>query len=113
MTADDLFSRDFALTPAERKRLQARPVKRRGHAAPPGSGPAGETCASCANLERERSRSMRVFRKCGLMRQHWTHGPGSDVRAGDPACKFWKVKTEEVKDGNGASANAAGKPDPG
>jgi hypothetical protein len=43
--------------------------KRRGHAARPGTGPAGETCE--------------------LSRRNWTRGRGSDVTRKDPACAFW------------------------
>jgi hypothetical protein len=57
------------------------------HAAAPGTGPEGETCKTCRNLERVRF--AKSYLKCGLMRSHWTGGPGTDVKAGDAACSKW------------------------
>ena len=64
--------------------------RKRGHAAPPGTGPAGETCGSCANLFRNEQWS-KTFLKCGLMRGRWTGSYGTDVRARDEACSKWKA----------------------
>ena len=61
----------------------------RGHVAPPGSGPAGETCRSCAHYTRRHFHDY-VHLKCGLAEAKWTKGPGSDIRAKDPACKRWE-----------------------
>lgn len=85
---NDLFNLDRALTPAERRRLTAKPkTKKTGHAWRPGTGPEGETCKSCKHLVRK---SMsKVYLKCGLMAAHWTGGAGTDVRASDPACREW------------------------
>lgn len=58
--------------------------------APPGTGPAGETCRSCTYYCRVRSRSGSVFRKCGLMQHEWTRGPASDIKAGYAACREWQ-----------------------
>ena len=74
MTVADLFNLDRALTPDERKRLRARDTAK-GYAAIPGTGPAGETCGSCAHLVRKEM--AKVYRKCGLMQAHWTGGAGS------------------------------------
>ncbi len=84
-----LMSKDSALTPAERRRLNMRCKPRsRGHASL-SPGPAGETCGSCANLVHH-GRS-RCYFKCGLIA--WTHGPGTDIRKRDPACSLWKAMT--------------------
>jgi hypothetical protein len=64
--------------------------KRGGHAAPPGTGTEGETCKTCAHLGKNGQWSS--YYKCKLMRQHWTFGPGTDVRLKDKACRFWKEK---------------------
>lgn len=69
------------------KRSQTTP---RGYAFPPGTGPAGETCKSCKHIARIRLRSGKVFRKCELARERWTHGPGSDILAGAAACRAWE-----------------------
>lgn len=58
------------------------------HPAPIGSGQEGETCKTCKNLER--IQMAKIYRKCGLMRSHWTGGPGTDVRASDAACLKWE-----------------------
>ena len=69
--------------------LRASTVPKRGHAARPGSGPEGETCGSCAHYTlRQMSKT---YRKCGLTKATWTGGPGSDIRAKDPACSKWEV----------------------
>lgn len=83
----DLFNLDRALTPAERRRLRGgRPPK--GYAAPPGSGPAGETCKTCHHLVRREK--ARTYLKCALMERGWTNGAGTDVRASSPACSRWE-----------------------
>lgn len=55
-------------------------------AAPPGSGPSGKTCRSCVHYKRVKYHE-KVHLKCGLMEHHWTHGPGTDIKAGWPACR--------------------------
>jgi hypothetical protein len=70
--------------------LKARQLSnKRGHAAPPGTGPEGETCGSCAHLHR--NQQARVYLKCGLNKANWTGGGGSDVRARDAACRRWEA----------------------
>lgn len=66
----------------------ARIQKRHGHAAPPGTGPAGETCGSCKHLACNAMGNR--YYKCGLMRAHWTGGIGTDVRKKDAACAKWE-----------------------
>jgi hypothetical protein len=61
---------------------------KRGHAAAPGTGPAGETCKSCQHYTR--IYWDKVYRKCDLARARWTHGAGSDIRAKDRACALWE-----------------------
>lgn len=87
----ELLHLDRALTPAERRLLfQKQPKKNAGYPAPPGSGPTGQTCRSCKNYTYNDSRTARLYRKCGLMRAVWTGGPGTDIKAGSPACQFWE-----------------------
>ncbi|HQU16656.1 MAG TPA: hypothetical protein PLO69_11215 [Gammaproteobacteria bacterium] len=71
----------------------ARPVKTRGHAMPPGSGPVGETCGTCLHYAVRRS----SHRKCGLIRAKWTAGPGTDIRKKDPACVKWSDRKGVVE----------------
>ena len=97
----DLFGNEVAfdpagpsLTPKERRKLKhgrTTPLPK-GHAAPPGSGPAGETCAGCEHYTR-REYHNRIYRKCGKNKANWTQGPGSDIRAKDPACRLWEKST--------------------
>lgn len=66
-----------------------RPVKHRGlYAALPGTGPDGETCGSCEHIARHPSGH---YRKCALVRDRWTHGPGTDIKARSPACSKWEA----------------------
>ena len=84
----DLLFLDRCLTPAERRSLKLRKARNGLHAAEPGTGPAGESCGTCAHLARK---SMaKTYLKCGLCRSMWTGGGGSDVRARDPACSKWE-----------------------
>lgn len=82
----DMFGNPFPVTkPRVRCRLD------RAHAALVGSGPRKETCRTCAHLARKHM--ARTYLKCGLMRSTWTGGPGTDVRAKDPACSKWKKRS--------------------
>ena len=58
-----------------------------GYAAPPGSGPEGQTCSTCAHYAVVKRSG--TYRKCGLLRAVWTHGPGTDILARSPACSKW------------------------
>lgn len=79
-----------AMTPDERKRMKNRVAAQpRGYAALPGTGPEGETCKSCRHIVRL-DEYAKVYRKCGLVRDRWTHGPGTDIKAGKPACRRWE-----------------------
>lgn len=83
----DLFgwTPDIAPPDPPRKRKSPKPS---GHAARPGSGPAGETCGSCAHLVRKKM--AKTYLKCGLMEAHWTRGGKTDLRARDAACAKWE-----------------------
>lgn len=63
------------------------------HASKPGTGPEGKTCRDCAHYCLVQP-GANTFRKCGLMEHAWTHGPGTDIHARDPACRYF----EERKD---------------
>jgi hypothetical protein len=67
----------------------------RAHPYPPWSGPAGQSCGTCAKLCRI-SYHNKVYFKCGVLRASWTHGPGTDIRKKDPACKAWEPRVEVV-----------------
>ena len=60
---------------------------------PPGTGPDGETCKTCRHATRIEYHA-KAYWKCGLMKHYWTHGPGTDIRLKDEACKFWKRRSE-------------------
>jgi hypothetical protein len=47
----------------------------------------GETCKTCAHLVRDHYRD-KNYLKCNMTRQ--TRGPGTDWRAGWPACGRWE-----------------------
>ena len=76
------------LTPAQRKQLFEKAVRDRAHFMPPGTGPTGETCRTCAHYTLVEH--AKVYRKCGRMRTKWTGGPATDIRAGDAACSGWE-----------------------
>lgn len=61
-----------------------------GYAASPGSGPAGETCKTCAHCRRHRlirKSGVSGWNKCAMVRKSF--GPGSDIRLDAPACVHW------------------------
>lgn len=64
----------------------------KGHADMPGTGPTDQTCGTCGYYARVEYHD-KVYRKCGLMKPYWTHGPGTDIRAKDPACTWWRSAT--------------------
>jgi len=76
-----LFGDEIPDVPDKRKR----PRTDRAHAAPVGSGPAGRTCGECGYRDRVEYHD-KVYQKCHLMMELWTHGPGSDIRCKDAAC---------------------------
>ncbi len=55
-----------------------KPTRPDGYADAPGSGPAGETCGSCRH--KDGVRFAKSYHKCALMKEHWTHGPKTDVQ---------------------------------
>jgi len=75
------------------KLIFGQPLKPRlnkaGHAAPPGSGPKGETCGTCAHYVSVRF-NMRSYPKCGLMESTWNNSYGTDIRKKDEACRKWE-----------------------
>lgn len=67
-------------------------VEPRGYAAPPGTGPAGETCGTC-----KWSASYVRYAKCRhpLRKFKNTHGKATDIRMRSPACSKWEKETRE------------------
>lgn len=60
----------------------------RGYAAPPGTGPAGESCATCLHAKRYGR-----YSKCGHPSRRWfnTHGAATDIRLRTAACSKWET----------------------
>jgi hypothetical protein len=94
VTAKDLFGNEVDLQAqwdapltGPRKKKRKSPIPR-GHYYPPGTGPKGETCGGCKHCVRRRL--AKTYIKCGLNRANWTGGGATDIRAKDPACKFWE-----------------------
>src|ERR1700744_4787804 len=67
----------------------------KAHPYPPGSGPKGQTCGACSKLC-EVKYSKKYF-KCHVIMKSWTHGPGTDIRKKDPACKSWEPKIDKIE----------------
>lgn len=71
-------------------------IKKQGlYAALPGTGPAGETCGSCEHCHRAWNGR---YRKCALLRNRWTGGPGTDIKARSPACAKWEAEQIQAPD---------------
>ncbi len=65
-------------------------VQPRGYAYTPGTGPAAETCGTCAFALRGRH-----YAKCGKARGIWTHSRRTDILLGSPACRHWEASKPE------------------
>lgn len=63
----------------------------KGYAARPGSGPAGETCKTCANASLNTGYSKNYY-KCLLLQRVWTSSYGTDIRLKSPACSYLQPK---------------------
>lgn len=82
-----------AAEPARRQSAHSAFPAPAGHAAPPGSGPAGETCSTCDHCRVRTVRSKgrdRRFYKCALMTRAWSDSRATDVLASSPACRMFK-----------------------
>ena len=80
---------DYAMTPAQRRKLSGNKITLGGYASVPGTGPAGETCSTCRYIYRKRM--AKTYTKCALMVAPWTGGGGTDIRAKAPACNKWEA----------------------
>ena len=67
----------------------------RAHPYPPGSGPPGQTCGTCAKLCARRY--ARTYYKCHVLMRYWTGGRGTDVRKKDAACLSWEPREDKVE----------------
>jgi hypothetical protein len=78
--------------------LLQEPVKHpldRAHPYPPGSGPPGQSCGTCAKL---RARTFnRTYFKCNVLKKFWSAGRATDVRKKDPACICWEPWIDKVE----------------
>lgn len=79
-----------AMTLAERRKQQRRLRGEvpRGYYAPPGTGPAGETCKTCRHAVC--NRLSKNYWKCDLFPGVWTGSYGTDIRLKSPACRGWE-----------------------
>jgi hypothetical protein len=68
----------------------------RAHPYPPGSGPRGQSCGTCAKLS-SRKFNKKTYFKCHVLMRFWTGGKGTDVRKKDPACLSWEPRIELVE----------------
>lgn len=86
--AADRRARLMGVIPPRRK-----PTVKNGYAAPPGTGPSGQTCKGCAHKRSMVSQGgSKRFIKCELRAATWTHGPGTDILASTPACNKFEPK---------------------
>jgi hypothetical protein len=85
----DLFGETVVIEISEAKGVR-KPTRPNGYAAPPGTGPAGETCKSCRHSARLSANTAGTYRKCKLNEANWTGGPGSDILFRSPACRLWE-----------------------
>lgn len=84
----------FPGMPAPSKRAKYRAG---GTPAPQGSGPEGETCATCRELFCWRPRASRRYYKCKIIQDRWTNSYGTDIRLKFRACRYWKPQEEKCE----------------
>lgn len=82
--------RDAAASRVAGKPAKRKPTVKNGYAAPPGTGPEGETCKTCAHKVRCGNYGGKSFLKCNLRKATWTSGEGTDILARTPACNKWE-----------------------
>lgn len=88
MILRDIFGREIDTdAPLKSKRKKPRREIPNGYFAKPGTGPAGETCKTCAFVARVQH--SKVYLKCERMRDYWTGSYGTDIRLKSPACSGW------------------------
>lgn len=64
-------------------------MKRRGHAAAPGSGPVGKTCRHCTHrVKLHYGNCTRL--KCALMEKKWFNSDNTDISDASPACRLFQ-----------------------
>ena len=91
LQAVDLFGQVLPAQTPEKGRRRSTPPN--GYYAPPGTGPAGETCKSCKHSIGMRSYSNKKrWYKCERADKKWTHGRGSDILIKSPACSGWEAE---------------------
>lgn len=100
---EDLFGHPVipdgpAMTLAERRKQQRKLTEvARGYYNPPGTGPQGETCKTCAHAVP--SGGHRTYWKCELVRLKWTGSIRTDIRLRSPACKGWEPRDGQALPG--------------
>lgn len=96
MRERDLFGNELPYKHADNiNRRGQRNPKPKGYAGRPGSGPQGERCNTCAHYVVSPNGR---YRKCALLRKHWTRSYGTDILARSPACDKWQKPTEGETD---------------
>jgi len=100
---DDLFGHpvipDGPAMTLEQRRKQQRKLTEvaRGYYTPPGTGPEGETCKTCAHAVP--TGGDRTYWKCDRVRLKWTGSVRTDIRLRSPACKGWEAKPDRSPSG--------------
>lgn len=64
-----------------------------GYAAPPGTGPATETCSTCVHCRFKQLANGTRFFKCGRMIATWDRSRTTDVLLKSPACRLHDAGT--------------------
>jgi len=85
---EDLFGEPITSPEPVANSTKRKKTQPKGYAAPPGTGPKGETCKTCEHYCR--IRYAKTYLKCAKVRARWTNGPGTDILAKSPACAYWE-----------------------
>lgn len=88
----DLFGVEPLITEKNPGDKDRRYRNARGYAAPPGTGPAGETCRSCIHAYLHHSSGSKNWYKCDLVKP--TRGAATDLRLKWAACSRWGKRND-------------------
>lgn len=95
MTQKSLFGKQPVHPPADQVKPQ-QPKHRGLYAGEPGTGPKGQTCATCFYITFESQGRRKNVPKCALTKHLWREPEPSEILPTAPACYKWEFREAAV-----------------